>query len=250
MNLTKSVRCHIRMDSRWAKASAVYMGISIFMRTVYYFGLINLQDLNGFDLAMQVIMPMIIAAGYLLMIKGLRINSPILVGGLVALYAVNYLMIMDGSASAIAGAVLLIATAVLFVVTGLGYLPYRTPLIAVGTLMLAFRFAVVDLMGYILPLSEFHPIEYLPEASNLFGLAAIAAMCPAFQLSPLRRTIELSSQEPTEQPAPVEEAEPAAQQEAFGTSEAVEELELPEEAEFAAAESEVEASEEAEIPAE
>ncbi len=198
MNLTKSVRCHIRMDSRWANASAVWMGLSIFLRTVYYFGLVNLEDLGGLDLSMQVVFPMIVAAAYLLMIKALRLNSPILVGGLVAAYAINYLMIMDGSASAIAGAVLLVATAVLFVATGMGYVPSRMPLIAAGIATLAFRFVVVDLMTYILPLSQFRPIAYLPEVSNLCGLAAIAAMCPALQLSPLRRNMDLTAQEPAE----------------------------------------------------
>ena len=200
MSLTKTVRCHIRMDSRWANASAVCMGLSIFLRTVYYFGLVNLKDLNAFEIAMQVVLPLVVAAGYLLMIKALRINSPILFGGLVALYAVNYILIMDGSGSAIAGAVLLVATAALFVGTGMGYIPMRLPLIAAGIATLIFRFSVVDLMGYILPLADFHPVAYLPEASNLFGLAAIAAMCPAVQLSPLRRTADDAAETPVSEP--------------------------------------------------
>ncbi len=201
MSLTKSVRCHIRMDGRWANASAVCMGLSIFIRAVYYFGLVNLKDLNGFDISMQVILPLIVAAGYLLMIKALRINSPILFGGLVALYAVNYILIMDGSSSAIAGAVLLLATAALFVGTGMGYIPIRVPLIAAGIATLVFRFVVVDLIGYIFPLADFHPVAYLPEASNLFGLAAIATMCPAVQLSPIRRNAESESTAAAEVPA-------------------------------------------------
>ena len=190
MSLKKNVRCHIRMDSRWAGASAVCMGISLFLRTVYYFGLVNLKDLGSFEIAMQMILPLVVAAGYLLMIKALRINSPILFSGLVAVYAVNYILIMDGSASALVGAVLLVLTAGLFLLTGMGYLPYRAPLIAVGLLALLFRVIVVDLLGYLLPISQFHPIAYLPEASNLFGLAAISTMCPAVQLSPIRRASE------------------------------------------------------------
>ena len=199
MNLTKRVRCHIRMDSQWAQLSAVCMGLSIFLRTVYYFGLINLRDLGGFNVTMQVILPMAVAAGYLLMIKALRINSPTLFGGLVALYAANYMLIMDGSGTAIAGAILLVATAALFVGTGMGYIPDRMPLILAGIATFVFRFLVVDLMTYILPLSQFHPISYLPEASNLFGLAAIAAMCPAVQLSPLRRNADAADAAPSVQ---------------------------------------------------
>lgn len=179
MNLTKSYRCYIQMDSRWANASAVCMGCSMFLRSVYYFGLINLMDLNGFDIFMQVILPMMIAGGYLVMIKALRLNSPVLFGGLIGIYALNHMITMGTSASAIVGGLLLAATAVLFAATSMGYIPSRMPLIAVSMAALALRFLAVDLLTYILPFSQFHPVAYLPEASNLFGQAAIAAICPA-----------------------------------------------------------------------
>lgn len=183
MNLTKSARCHIRMQSRWAGASAVCMGISVFIRTVYYFGLINLRDLSGFAVAMEVILPMVVAAGYLIMIKGLQLNSPILFGGLIGLYAANYLTLMNTNVTGIIGGVLLIITAAVFIITGLGYIPNRIWVIASATILALFRFLVIDLFGYILPLNELRPVAYLPEASNLFGFWAVALMAPALQVS-------------------------------------------------------------------
>jgi hypothetical protein len=183
MNLTKSARCHIRMQSRWAGASAVCMGISVFIRTVYYFGLINLRDLSGFAVVMEVILPMVVAAGYLIMIKGLQLNSPILFGGLIGLYAANYLTLMNTNVTGIIGGVLLIITAAVFIITGLGYIPNRIWVIASATILALFRFLVIDLFGYILPLNELRPVAYLPEASNLFGFWAVALMAPALQVS-------------------------------------------------------------------
>lgn len=190
MNLTKCARCHIRMQSRWASASAVCMGISVFLRTVYYFGLVNLRDLNAFEIAMDVVFPMIIAAGYLVMIKALRLNSPTLFGGLIGLYAVNYLLLMNATTSGMIVGVLLVVSAAVFIATGLGYVPMRTPVVAAAAVLVLFRFFVVDLAGYILPLIQFRPVAYLPDASNLFGILAVSLMAPALQVSRLHVSSE------------------------------------------------------------
>lgn len=195
MNLAKSARCHIRMQSRWASASAVCMGISVFLRTVYYFGLVNLRDLNGFEIAMDVIFPMVIAAGYLVMIKALQLNSPTLFGGLIGLYAVNYLMLMNATTAGVIVGVLLVITALLFIATGLGYVPVRLPVVGAAAVLVLFRFFVVDLNGYILPLTEFRPVVYLPDASNLFGILAVALMAPALQLTLLHGAPECTDEE-------------------------------------------------------
>lgn len=188
MNLTKTARCHIRMDSKWAHLSAASMGVSVFIRTVYFFGLINLRDLGGFSLVMEVILPMLIAAGYLVMIKVLRLNSPTLFGGLIGVYALNYLILMNKDAAGILGGILLIATAATFIATGMGYVPMRWPVLVCAGTLAAFRFIFIDLFGYLLPLSEFHPVAYLPEASNLFGFLAVALMAPALLVTALHNT--------------------------------------------------------------
>ena len=201
MNLVKSARCHIRMQSRWVSVSAVCMGISVFLRTVYYFGLINLRDLSGFEVAMDVVFPMIIAAGYLVMIKGLQLNSPTLFGGLIGLYAVNYLLLMNATAAGVIVGVLLVASAALFMATGMGYVPTRIPAVAAAAVLVLFRFLVVDLFGYVLPITQFHPVAYLPDASNLFGILAVALMAPALQVAKLAQASAEG-----EEPAPVAEA--------------------------------------------
>ncbi len=202
MNLTKLARCHIRMSSRWASLSAVCMGISVFLRTVYFFGLTNLRDLDGFQIALQVVLPMVIAAGYLVMIKGLQLNSPILFGGLIGVYAANYLMLMRYDAMGLAVGVLLVVTAVLFVITGLGYLPNRMFVIGSALVLALVRLFAVDLGGYLLPLAQFRPVAYLPEGSNLFGILAVALMAPALQLTLLNAPASgASAQQPAPSPA-------------------------------------------------
>ena len=205
MNIEKRARCHIRMNSRWAFLSAVCMGLSVFVRTVYYFGLINLRDLDGFSLATQVIAPMIIAAGYLIMIKGFQINSPILFGGLIGAYALNYIQLMDTNDAGILTEVLLAATAALFVVTGLGYFVNRIPVVCCGLVLVLYRLISIDLLTWLLPFSEFRPVAYLPEASNFFGILAVVLMAPALQLSLLPGL--KSSSDPVEDDVPSEPME-------------------------------------------
>ena len=207
MNLTKSARCHIRMQSRWASLSAVCMGISVFVRTVYYFGLVNLRDLSGFEVAMDVVFPMVIAAGYLVMIKALQLNSPTLFGGLIGLYAVNYLLLMNATTAGVIVGALLVVTAALFMVTGIGFVPSRIPVAAAAAVLVLFRFCVVDLNGYILPLAEFRPVSYLPDASNLFGILAVSLMAPALQVARLHVSGETAEDAPAAEAVQVSEDE-------------------------------------------
>ena len=185
MKLTRSARCHIRMDSKWVYFSAICMGVSFFIRTAYYFGLVNLRDLDIISLIAEVILPMIIAAGYLIMIKGLRLNSPALFGGLICVYSINYLLLTELNASGIFGGVLLITVAGIFLATGLGFISVRMPILVAAGILALFRLFVIDIVGYLLPIDQFSLLTYLPESSNLFGLMAVTLMSPARHVTPL-----------------------------------------------------------------
>ena len=64
----------------------------------------------------------------------------------------------------------------------LGYIPQRKWLLWAGAAALAVRLLLVDLFGYLLPLSELDLVAYIPKAANLFGTAAIASLCAALRL--------------------------------------------------------------------
>ena len=48
--------------------------------------------------------------------------------------------------------------------------------------VLCFRVLFVDLFGYVLPLTQLNLIAYIPRASNLFGIVAIAYLSAALHL--------------------------------------------------------------------
>lgn len=189
MNLTKRANCHTAMDSRWAMLSGIMMGISVFSRIVYYFGLTNLNDLGAMKLVTHVVLPMIVAACFLVVVKVLHRNSPLIIGCAMAACAVSYLLVMDMTATGMVGAFLMILTVALFIVTGMGYVPMRLPLLVMGLAMALYRLLTTDLLVNILPLSKFDPIAYLPEMSNLFSFLAIAAICPVLRLDLIKTSV-------------------------------------------------------------
>lgn len=215
MTYTKRVRCFFRLNSAWAQCSAVCMGLSIFIRAVYYLGIMNFNDLTGTILAIHVTLPVVLAAAYLIMLRGLRFNSPMLMGVLACGYAVSYLLITDGSGTALMGAALLVLTAGLLVVTGMGILTTRIPLLLAALATLAYRVIVIDWMHCFQSPEGFRLIAYLPELSNFFGLFAILVMVPSLRLVPLQRTMprQEAPTAPAPEPVPAPEADPEPQPE-------------------------------------
>lgn len=193
MNLKQSVRCQMQMDSRWIQISVIFMGLSVFLRAVYYLGLTNFQDLNGFQLITQLIVPVVVAAVYLILIKGLNLNSPILLGVLSGLYAIDYLLSMEKSE--MVSAVLLAVNVAAFLAAVFGFLSDTKLVVLFGILSMAYRVIAVDLIGYILPLGEWHIISYIPLLSNMFAVLAIGFLSPALQLTHRRKQLVEETEE-------------------------------------------------------
>ncbi len=185
MDLKQPVHYKMQMDSHWIQMSVVFMGLCVFLKAVYYLGLTNFQDLSAFQLITKLIMPIAIAAVYLILIKGLSLNSPILLGVLSGLYAVDYLLAMEQNETV--SAVLLAANAAVFLATVYGFLPDRKALIIVSIISMIYRVAAVDLLGYIFPLSDWHIVPYIPSLANMFAVLAIGFLSPALQLTQRRK---------------------------------------------------------------
>lgn len=203
MNLNQPVRCKMEMDSQWIQISVVFMGLCVFLKAVYYLGLTNFQDLSAFQLITRLIIPVVVAAVYLILIKGLSLNSPIFLGILSGLYAVDYLLI--AGQNEIVSAVLLAANAAVFLATVYGFLPDAKAAVIVSIVSMVYRIAVVDLLGYIFPLSEWHIIRYIPSLANMFAVLAIGFLSPALQLTQRRKqSAENYIETPSEEVHPTE----------------------------------------------
>lgn len=180
MKVKQPVRVQMQMDSQWMQLSVIFMGLCVFIKAVYYLGLTNLKDLNGYQLFTQLILPGVVAAAYLILLKGLNLNAPILLGALSGLYALDYFLVFEKGE--VVSAILMAANVAIFLITVLGYLPDIRPVILAGAISAVYRVLVVDLFGYILPFSDWKFVSYLPSLSNMFAVLAIGSMSPALQL--------------------------------------------------------------------
>ena len=182
LKLQKNTVCRLASDQKWAGRAAAWMGLSFFLRMVYYFALVNLKDVPGMELAFSVILPLTVSVTFILILKLPKLTHPMAVGVLAVIFAVNYFFAEQMNLGGILSGILVLAMAGLILGAVLGYVPRRKWLLRAGMAVLGFRVLFVDLIGYILPLSEWQFIAWIPRASNLFGVAAVACLCPALKL--------------------------------------------------------------------
>lgn len=182
LKLSKTTTCHLNARGIWGERAAAWMGLSFFLRMVYYFGLKNLNDVPGFEIAFSVVLPLIISVAYILVLKLPKLTHPMVSAGLSVAFAVNCFFAEKMNFGGVLCAILVLGMAGLVPAAVLGYVPHRKWLLYAGTGVLAFRVLFVDLIGYLLPLSELKLIAYIPRASNLFGVLALACLCAALEL--------------------------------------------------------------------
>ena len=182
LNLSKKTVCRFASDPKWAGRAAAWMGLSFFLRMVYYFALVNLNDVPGVELAFSVILPLIISVSFILILKLPKLSIPLAAGVLAVLFAFNYFFTEQMDLGGILSGILVLAMGGLILAAVLGYIPERRWLLRAGMAALLFRVLFVDLFGYILPLKQWQVVAWIPRASNLFGVAAVACLCAALKL--------------------------------------------------------------------
>lgn len=182
LKLSKTTQCSLDAKGKWGSRAAAWMGLSFFLRMVYYFGLKNLNDLPGGEIFFSVVLALIVSVGFILVLKLPKLSYPIAAGALAVAYAADYFFMEQMNFGGVLSGLLLLAVAGAVLAAVLGYIPERKWLLWAGMAALGFRVLFVDLFGYILPLSRIDLVAYIPMASNLFGAAAVCCLCAALEL--------------------------------------------------------------------
>lgn len=176
---SKKPACRLAADQKWSERAASWMGLSFFLRMVHYFALVNLNDVPVMELIFSVILPLIVSVVFILVLKLPKLTNPIAAGVLCVVFGVDYFLAEQMNLGGILSGILVLGMAALILAAVLGYIPECNWLLWGAVAALAFRVLFVDLIGYILPLSEFRILAWVPRASNLFGVAAVACICAA-----------------------------------------------------------------------
>lgn len=182
LKFEKNMTCKLAARGKWGNAAAAWMGLSFFLRMVYYFGLKNLNDVPGFEIFFSVVLPLAVSVAFILMLKLPKLNHPMAAAGLAAGFAVNYFLTEQMGFGGILSGLGVLAMAALIVAAVLGYVPERKWLLWTGLGAMGIRVLFVDLFGWVLPLLKLQFSGAIPAASNLFGVLAIASLCAAMRL--------------------------------------------------------------------
>ena len=182
LKLAKNMSCRLAARGKWGNLAAAWMGLSFFLRMVFYFGLTNFNDLGATELIFRVALPLLISVAFILVLKIKALGNALTAGILSVLFAVNYFLAENMSLGGVVSGILVLALAGLILAAVLGYIPQRKWLLWAAVGVLAFRLIFVDLLGYILPLGELKLFAYIPLASNACGVAALSSLAAALRL--------------------------------------------------------------------
>lgn len=175
MVLKKTHDYRMDFEGRPHFAAAALMGGAFFLRTVYYFGFTRPETVGAWNLIMFLILPILIEAAFMVLLRGVRLNAPGVYGILGAVYCLLLILqsFQSGSVLRIVLSVIgyLICAAALLSATG-GLLS-RGMTVVVLFLTVTVRFLVFDLTGYIFSLRV---VAFIQEAGTLCGLMSLCCL--------------------------------------------------------------------------
>lgn len=177
MNLKRYNRYQIDLTGKWANASLVCMGTSVFLLMLRYFGLTNLADLGFGSVLFLVVLPLMLGIGQLVILRLLRWDAP---GIHAILAAVLCLLLMVGTfftgspLRILLGILWYGLSAVTILACAGGYLPGRLPAALMLWIAGFVRLAAFDLGALRLT-------GWIGELSVLLALSAYACLIMAMQ---------------------------------------------------------------------
>ncbi|MBE6976101.1 MAG: hypothetical protein E7439_02750 [Ruminococcaceae bacterium] len=173
--------------SKWITRCSALIGVSLFVRVVYFFGLVNLTQMNIFQVIFDMILTMGLSVAFLVFSAALRRNAP----GLYAIMGAGFclLMLIAGFFTADALRIVLaflgyILAGGVLVITVAGYLPGKLLSSALFILPMVVRVLFYDL-------GKIGIFQWVLELSSLLILAAL--FCLTRALIPLKTKEETNA---------------------------------------------------------
>ena len=182
MQFKRYDRYIVDMKGKWAAKSASLIGVSLFIRVVYFFGLMNFTQCSTAQILFGMVLSMGLSVGYLTLLSAIQRNVP---GVYAIMGAAFFFLLMTDSFT---GGALRIVLAILgyslagfiLVATVAGYLPGK--LLSSAVIVLRF---IVRLFAF--DLGNLGLFQWVLEASSLLILASM--FCLTRALKPLKKDV-------------------------------------------------------------
>ena len=173
--MDKRLFCSMNMGGKHMGKVPVLMGLAFYLQIVYHFGFTRLEQMGIGSMILMLILPAVLELAFVVMMRGIRFNSPIVYGAMGMAYCLILML-----QSFTSGSTLRIVLACILYLACMGLIAVAVLKIlnkwfAVGALLTAaaVQFFVFDLVPYVI---RFKVIKMIPEAATICGLVALAIM--------------------------------------------------------------------------
>lgn len=182
------VRYQMNFSGKWLTASAFFAGLSLFLCVMHYYVLGNIETVQGGAFVLQVLMPMILLGLYILLVKLVKLDIPLVYCGFLVLHCL-YLCLARLSGGPVWLNVVEIILYVLccggMIAAGLGFFPGKWYAAAGFFLVAAARFFFRNVMGY----WPDRLLEAIPEVYTLSSILCLGCLCGGLKRMPVRKRI-------------------------------------------------------------
>ena len=148
MELKQFDRYIVDFKSKWAARCAMLLGVSVFTRVVYFFGLTNIVQCSVWQLVVELILTMGLCIGFMVLFGAIRWNAP----GLYALLGCGFCVLLITNAAATGNALRIVLAVLGYVLAGgalvatvAGFLPGKLFTSGMFLLPILIRVLVFDL---------------------------------------------------------------------------------------------------------
>ena len=176
-------RCIMDPEGKWANASVLCMAGALFALAVYYFGLVGLSGIGFFEAVFCLFLPLLLMAGYIVLIRFYRWNAPGLFAIMGLLFCLFLFFGTFGTGNVLRiflGVIWYPLSALILVACAGGRIPKKLPSVLVFPIAIFFRVIVfglgrIDLTGWVC------------EISAVLTLTALACLMMSFETIKVRR---------------------------------------------------------------
>lgn len=172
LKLKQYVRYEMCFDGSFSGICVGFMALSFFLRACYYFGIVNLLDVNGGEVFFFMILPLLLCGAFIVFFKIMKLNAP----GIYALFGCVFCILLmiwnftTGDFLRIFLSLIFYTVAgCLLLATAGGHLPDKLPATVILAVILFFRFILYS-MGQSSFAGYFLEFSFLSLIASMFAL--------------------------------------------------------------------------------
>lgn len=165
-------------DGKFHLATTALMGLSFFLRAAYYFGFTRPENAGGFELLMLLILPMLLEIGFMVMIRGLKLNLP----GIYGIMGATFCAILLIQSFCVGGVLRIILAILAYMICGAALVGVGWGLLSksLGVTVLGLTFAIRLLAFDLKYLLGLRLVVFMREVAGLCAILALAFLCAGF----------------------------------------------------------------------